>query len=123
MVDFLKPVVQRLTNPSRAWNRQIVSFCTICAPGRPVQAATPFTIELVAIELVASFDQRSAHRLSVTLALSAHRRQQSPVGRCHPSVAGDRGKGHLAVPPTEPSQTRMISQGDVSCPVKSSISR
>ena len=36
------------------------------APGSPVQAETPF-----AIVLATSFDQRSPHRLSVTLALSA----------------------------------------------------
>ena len=35
-------------------------------PGSPVQAETPF-----AIVLATSFDQRSPHRLSVTLALSA----------------------------------------------------
>ena len=44
----------------------IGSLCAIWAPGSPVQAETPF-----AIVLATSFDQRSPHRLSVTLALSA----------------------------------------------------
>ena len=52
--------------PSRAPKRRIGSFCSICPPGSPVHAESPLPMTLAT-----SFDQRSPHKFSVTLALSA----------------------------------------------------
>ena len=52
--------------PSRVEKRRIGSLLIMSPPPSPVQADSPFCMALVT-----SFDQRSPHRLLVTLALSA----------------------------------------------------